>query len=679
MTARLSSIELEAFRGFAEAQHFDLDAGVVLVSGDNGSGKTSLIDGLLWLLTGEIPRLSERARGLRRGHDPLINIYAGAPARVRISLVGSDGRTLDFERRGTSTKHELSAWAGDQALPRASEQLAYAFGESSFAALSAAVKRRGILQQHAVSAALDGGAAMHERLSATVGLERITRFAESAAQTAKELGKECKRAQRVHADLAQRHQATQASLAAARSALADPQTARAQLAAAVEEVRERLPAGVVLQGALATPEDLLLLERSVSTLLDLATALAARQAQELAAEGAVGSTVAAAERNLAELMRRSREAVQQAPLQVQLASAAVELLDDACPVCGQAIDEERVRARLTELLGRSQQAVERAAAMRKAVQRAQARTQEALAAERRCSEATTAREQAVEQLRKARSDTAAVRIQDDWALPANASELARALDSLRQRVREISAQTQCDQPEQIERLSAETNALLDEVERARRDMQDAEARAQRASALEQAAKQAAERIVRRAIAKLEPSFAEVFDRMAPHPMFTELRASHDIYYAKNQIVPEVVDPDRRLSANPTLLFSEGQLNVVALSYFLGLALNAREGALPFLVLDDPLQAMDALAVWDFAEVCHRVHEHRQLILSTHDRRFASLLRRKLAARDADVRTLFRKADARTLSYEFAGWTRKGPSVNTTSEPLAEVLPLRRAS
>jgi hypothetical protein len=93
-------------------------------------------------------------------------------------------------------------------------------------------------------------------------------------------------------------------------------------------------------------------------------------------------------------------------------------------------------------------------------------------------------------------------------------------------------------------------------------------------------------------------------------------------------------------------------------------------------------------VWDFAEVCARVREHRQLILSTHDHRFASLLRRKLTpreadartlSRDADPRTLSRHADARTLSYEFAGWTRQGPRVNTTSEPLAEVLPLRRAS
>jgi energy-coupling factor transporter ATP-binding protein EcfA2 len=674
VTARLISIELEAFRGFADARRFDLDADVVLVHGDNGSGKTSLLDGLLWVLTGEIPRLSERARGLRRGHDPIVNVYAGGTkARVRISLVGMDGRTLDFERCGTSTKHELSAWAGDESLPSASEQLAYAFGESSFARLSEAVKRWGILQQHAIGAALDSGATMHERLSATVGLGRITRFAESAAHTAKDLDRECKRLQRVHADLAQRHQAAQALLAAARSALVDPQTARAQLAAAVEEVRKTLPVGVVLQGALATPEDLVAVDRSVSALIDLATSLAGRQADGLAAESAVGSTVAAAERNLADLMRRSEEAVQQAPLQVQLASAAVELLGGACPVCGQAIDEEQVRSHLTELLGRSRQAIETAAATRRAVQRAQARAQEALAAERRRSETIAARKHAAERLREGLRDAAVVSIQDDWALPANARELAAALESLRKRIRDISAHVQRDQPGQIERLSADTSSLFDAVARAQREIDGAEARLERARALDKAAKQAVERVVRRAIAKLGPSFAEVFDRLAPHPAFTELRATQDIYYSKNQIVPQVVDADQQLTANPVLLFSEGQLNVVALSYFLSLALNAREGALPFLVLDDPLQAMDALGVWDFVEVCRRVREHRQLILSTHDRRYASLLRRKLAPREADTRT---------LSYEFEGWTRRGPRVNTTIEPLAEIQPLllrRRAS
>jgi hypothetical protein len=84
------------------------------------------------------------------------------------------------------------------------------------------------------------------------------------------------------------------------------------------------------------------------------------------------------------------------------------------------------------------------------------------------------------------------------------------------------------------------------------------------------------------------------------------------------------------------------------------------------VLDDPLQAIDVRGALGFADLCCRIREHRQLVLSTHDHRYASLLQGKLAPREAD---------ARTLSYEFAGWTRRGPSVNTTIEPLAEIPPL----
>lgn len=154
----------------------------------------------------------------------------------------------------------------------------------------------------------------------------------------------------------------------------------------------------------------------------------------------------------------------------------------------------------------------------------------------------------------------------------------------------------------------------------------------------------------------------------PHPTFDELRARQDIFYGNNQIVPEVVDRDRRLTANPLAIFSEGQVNVVALSYFLGLALNAREGALPFMVLDDPLQSMDVLSVLGFADLCRRLREHRQLIVTTHDRRFASLLERKLEPR---------VDGARTILHEFGGWTREGPTVSTRVPEQAEIVPLLR--
>ena len=58
---RLLSLELRGFRGFAKAETFDLDADAVVLVGANGSGKTSLLDGILWALSGCVPRLGEGA------------------------------------------------------------------------------------------------------------------------------------------------------------------------------------------------------------------------------------------------------------------------------------------------------------------------------------------------------------------------------------------------------------------------------------------------------------------------------------------------------------------------------------------------------------------------------------------------------------------------------------------
>lgn len=64
--------------------------------------------------------------------------------------------------------------------------------------------------------------------------------------------------------------------------------------------------------------------------------------------------------------------------------------------------------------------------------------------------------------------------------------------------------------------------------------------------------------------------------------------AHDVYYGKGRTAPRLVDPVRGIEANPNLVCSEGQLNVIALSYFLALNLETERGGLPFAVFDDPL-------------------------------------------------------------------------------------------
>jgi hypothetical protein len=158
-----------------------LDADVVLIRGDNGTGKTSVADGLLWLFTGDLPRLAERARGLRKGQDPFVNRYRGnGPARVKLTCTLPDGRRVEAEREGRAGSSKLAVWQDGSTVVDAEGLLGQTFGDLTYSQLSQAVASWGILQQHSLLAALDSGVAMHQRLAEVVGLDRVTRFAAPA-------------------------------------------------------------------------------------------------------------------------------------------------------------------------------------------------------------------------------------------------------------------------------------------------------------------------------------------------------------------------------------------------------------------------------------------------------------------------------------------------------------------
>ena len=71
------------------------------------------------------------------------------------------------------------------------------------------------------------------------------------------------------------------------------------------------------------------------------------------------------------------------------------------------------------------------------------------------------------------------------------------------------------------------------------------------------------------------------------------------------------------------------MNVLAVSVFLALNLGLPKLPLDAVMLDDPLQSLDDLNLLGMVDLLKRLRRRRQLILSTHDRRFASLLERKL--------------------------------------------------
>ncbi len=97
---RLLSVELNGFRGFSGRQSVDLNADAIILTGANGSGKTSLFDGILWALTGQIPRLTN-------DNAHLVSMYSDT-GQARVELQFKESSTNDrysvtrsFDGQGT--------------------------------------------------------------------------------------------------------------------------------------------------------------------------------------------------------------------------------------------------------------------------------------------------------------------------------------------------------------------------------------------------------------------------------------------------------------------------------------------------------------------------------------------------------------------------------------------------
>lgn len=82
--------------------------------------------------------------------------------------------------------------------------------------------------------------------------------------------------------------------------------------------------------------------------------------------------------------------------------------------------------------------------------------------------------------------------------------------------------------------------------------------------------------------------------------------------------------------NLSLSFSSAQANVVALCIFLSLNTNSEDNSqFNLLGLDDPFQNMDDINVYSFIDVLDKFVQKKQVIVSTHDSRFSSLLCNKI--------------------------------------------------
>jgi DNA repair exonuclease SbcCD ATPase subunit len=680
-------IRAEAFRGFADPVDLDLNASAVIVHGPNGLGKTSFFDAVQWALLGELQRLRETR--LRPSDEYIVNAYCrGRDARVDLRL-RLRGEPVVITRSGNRTGSSLT-WTSANGTLRGSEaeaMLARHFGGSDDLDLATSLHASGLLQQDAARAVLSAKPRdRFDTLSKMLGLGELADVEQWARNLTEQAGDELKKAEVAFAQAESQLTTLTARLEALRQhALSRP---------ALADVTSRLSAMISreafqLAAVPASRDDAAALNAFASHLATEAAAIAQNVRQlridqaalpvggqgdleELASEreralvtlNSAKASLASAEQELARLTAA------QASL-AKMASAVLPHIEGpACPVCGQHIEPDVLRARLREMEGSLStsdvQANVRTYAI--ATEQAQAQLEQITNAQREAATLRALRdkwrrdtEQLEDRKQYLRSMVGPIRIESRASDIENEDEfdaLSAAASSIAALARELvatwDAASSADESHTVtsqEQARAKVNAAAGQREQLARA-------STRAKTLFDAMRKARVEVVRREFARLGPLAQDIYSRLDPHPTFREIDLVSDMFRAAGTTTAQVSDSLLDVAADPMIVFSSAQANIAAISYLMALNL-ASTAAAPVLLLDDPLQAMDDVNVLGFSDLCRHVRSHRQLFVSTHEGRFAKLLERKLAPR---------AASDRTIALEFVGWDRHGPTIKPRDVP-----------
>lgn len=697
---------VEAFRGFRDAQEFNLDASAIIVSGPNGTGKTSFFDAIQWCLTGSLERVASlRAK---RTVEHIVNQYRlGERASVELELVSGSNRVI-LRRSGnhSGSTLELQFLNGARSFgPEAEQRLEDLLLPNGGPNLELALATTGLMQQDVMRAMLQAKPAdRYRHVSTVLGLGVLEEFEEATKEAAKNAQALADSAvadrSRAAASLTQAEErldgfveqmsgrpsieALRREISAALSALPagmafHPLPKRpkpedfSRLAAEVGEASARLSRLTSQLDELVATRGGLSVEPQDVDIDEAAKVLTATQRDSDDAQQALAaaqSTLQAVERTASEMSR--------------LAAAAIPQLGHVCPVCGQSIDPAEVEAELRRRADDSAAVMasrDSLARVDSELRAAMAQHESALANHRGLLALRASWDQYWDQSRSFETSVAALRdsagrVRLDLGDASAHSDIRDRLASFAQALTELRTRL-------LTALDAiDDSTISADLVRARSEVESFkgafEARAQRADeltrrsaqikALSEATVQSRVEVTEERFNAVQPLVADIFSRLDPHPAFKSIEFELDTYYKRGTTSPLVKDVVEDVSADPLVIFSTSQANIAALSYFLAMGWSAGDRSLPFVLLDDPVQSMDDVNVLGFADLSRHIRASRQLVISTHERRFAGLLERKLAPRSPGHETLI---------LEFLGWDRSGPSVTTRRvEPQLLDRPIR---
>ncbi len=709
---KLRTLAVSDFRGFAGEHHFDLNAEAIVLVAANGQGKTSFFDAILWGLTGLLPRLGEAPK--------IRSLYAqGGEARVELEFGADDGLPLRVVRRepgGLSVE-----WQGKRSDGTSATSMLHAalWPEAEQApdgpkALANALTRSVYLQQDLVRDFVEGDddKARFAAVSELAGAGRVTELARELESARLSWSRTTNAKDREFSEATQRLDAHEAQLNALGSVdgasveqIAEHWAAwwpnAEKLEPATGERGVPAPSGTeaanVLEAALRLLEsarrqaerrlvsaESLLSEtkerpptKEAADLSKLKQAVSEVESQLAAARDALGvAELAAAERRRKQV--EHRQAVEELGA---LAELAIRHMDGSCPVCGQEHDHSHTRANLEQLIEAAGSSPEedpeaQTAELAEAVQSregelssAQAALREAESAEREIAAWKSERDERLGELGLPTTEEGQS-VAALTALISTSREAKEAIDACeaegeRLSVDLVGASEQARAQELRGTIETERSEAreLGEVVAARKRTGDL------TSQILEALREASASVVEAELRRLDPLLQAIYSTADPHPCFRAVRLLSKVARGRGHLSAALDDQLATLSVEqPEEILSSSQLNALAVSVFLALNLGLPSVPLPIAMLDDPLQSLDDVNLLGLVDLLRGTKGQRQLLLSTHDRRFGALLARKL-------RPVGEGGPTRVI--EIDGWGRSGPTVRE-AETLRDSEPLRIA-
>lgn len=713
---RLLSLELSGFRGFPRHHRFDLDADAVVVIGANGHGKTSLFDGILWALCGRIPRPHiDDAR--------LVSMYSDS-GQARVMLRMKDAgtgrlltvtRSFDGKERRVSVETSEGVYQGPSAEGRLIDIVwpDAASASDPSEALASVLTRSVYLQQdlirHFVEAASD-----QERFAAVselVGAGRVTELqsaleqAKKAWSTATTQRQEELRPLRERLDLIQ-SRLSDLTVRASATASAITPDAWSQwwrdLAAVGLPLNQVEPSSRDAPSAIDSAIKQLdalrrSTERRVNALRLVDTDIAALVSQPGPEIQALRDKVVAVQQQVEDLklvvaqeqtrlaeVRRVQAALEENNEQLKtLAVLALKHLEDRCPVCAQTYDKKATRQRLEAMAKGGVGTASTPDKLPTLLTALAAKEQEAAAAAvtlRSAEQALSERHMVLESLRARLIELGLTASGTSRDRPAVAKAIAEA-DAAIQRLGELQRTgeslalrlAQSSAAAAIDELRVEGEALLRDTSERERAIAARNQTGELAQRVIEALREAGSAVVQQRLREIGPLLQSIYARIDPHPAFRLVAFLSRVFRGRGELSTVVSDPVEDKECDlPAAVLSSSQVNALAVSVFLALNIGVSKPPLSVAILDDPLQSLDDINLLGLVDLLRRAKDRRQMLVSTHDEAFGSLLCRKLRPSGAN---------GRTVVIELDTWSRQGPVVQTRevkSDPVQLRLVAARA-